>query len=337
MVRSHLLLAVVCVCLLLSFAGCMPSVVGTSHEYVLVRTEGEDLVAIPDDDPLYQRFDGEVLGDPYLARLLMVFEHTTESFLATNTFTSLDQTVANRLIIVVDSSEMGVLHNVTVHQGGREVPIELAMGLGQDGSVDLVLARERFARVMAPLLLELVGLKPDRMESQTHPWIYEITDSSQAFWVGFEAAREGIDGQQHGDLVDELRARESPSLEVIDRLYRYELIPLNGLRFRFEEGQPTSEIRSPEEALHTPGVVAGFIYRLLEHAGSFYPQRYMLWFTSFDPDEMPYAKLLLATSRMPRYGEVSIQGFIGSYAETFPAESASVKLLAEEIFGSHWR
>jgi len=335
MARSRLLLAVVCACLLLSLACCMPSVVGTSHEYVLVRTEGDELLAISDDDPLYQQFDDQVLGDPYLARLLMVFEHTTESFLATNTFTSLDQTIANRLIIVVDSGEMGVLHNVTVHQEGREVPIELAMGMGQDGSIDLAHARESFARVMGPLLLELVGLKPDRAESQANPGLHEATDPSRAFWVGFEAALEAIYGQQHGEMVDELRAQGAPSPEVIDRLYRYQLIPLNGLRFRFEDGQPTSEIRSPEEALRTPGVVAAFIYRLLKRASSFYPQRHMLWFASFEPHEMPYGKALLAVSHMPRHREVSIQLFIESYAETFPAERAFVESLAEEVFASH--
>ena len=59
----------------------------------------------------------------------------------------------------------------------------------------------------------------------------------------------------------------------------------------------------------------------------------MLWFASFEPEEIPYGKFLLAVNQMPRHRGVSVQVFIATYTETFPAERASVESLAEEVFG----
>jgi len=293
------------------------------------------LVLVVDDDPLYEQFDAQVFRDPYLTLLLMVFEHTTEAFLATNTLAPWRQTIANRLIIVLDSRDMGVLRDITVHHNDVRVPIELAIGVGHDGRVDLELARQSFARVIAPLLLELVGLRRDGPVPSASPQVHEPTTRSEAFWVGFEMALESIYGEQHRELLEELRAREPGDPEALDRLHRYELGPRNRLRFSFEGNAPATKTRSPEEAARTPGVVATFVCRLLNEAGSFYPQRYMLWFVSYEPEEIPYGKFLLAVSRMPRHGEVSIQAFIESYAETFPAERDSVVALAEEVLGAY--
>lgn len=300
MAQNRLTLAMVCVCFLASLSGCMPSVIGTDHEYVLVRTEGTELVVVQDDDPLYEQFDDQVFDDAHLRRLLMVFEHTTESFLATNTPSPLTQTIANRLIIVVDSQERALLHDITVHHDSARVPIELAIGVGHDGRVDLALARKNLPRAMAPLLLELVGLKQDRTHTSPSPDAREVASGSEAFWLGFEAALESACAER---LAEDLPAGELPS-------------------------SPRPVFGGP-----TPEVVATLICRLLQQAGSFYPQRHMLWFASFEPDEIPYAKFLLAVSRMPRHRDVSIQTFVESYAETFPAERASVFFLAEEVLG----
>jgi len=303
MAQNRLTLAMVCVCFLASLSGCMPSVIGTDHEYVLVRTEGTELVVVQDDDPLYEQFDDQVFDDAHLRRLLMVFEHTTESFLATNIPSPLTQTIANRLIIVVDSQERALLHDITVHHNGASVPIELAIGVGHDGRVDLALARKNLPRAMAPLLLELVGLKQDRTHTSASPDAHEVASRSEAFWVAFEAALESACTERHAELAEDLPAGELPS-------------------------SPRPVFGGP-----TPEVVATLICRLLQQAGSFYPQRHMLWFASFEPDEIPYAKFLLAVSRMPRHRDVSIQTFVESYAETFPAERASVFSLAEEVLG----
>jgi len=297
------LVAMLCVCLLAALSGCMPSVIGTDHEYVLVRTEGTELVVVRDDDPLYQQFDDQVFDDPYLHRLLMVFEHTTESFLATNTPSPLTQSIANQLIIVVDSEETAVLHDITVHHNRARVPIELAIGLGHDGRVDLSLARKHLPRVMAPLLLELVGLKRDWTETLASSGAHEAASRSEAFWVGFETALESACTERHAELAEDLPTGELPS-----------------------SSHPV--FRGP-----TPEVVATLTCRLLQQTTSFYPQRHMLWFVSFEPGEIPFAKFLLAVSRMPRHRDVSIQTFVESYAETFPAERASVSSLAQEVFG----
>jgi len=328
MARNRLTLALACCCLLLSLSGCMPSVVQTSHEYVLARTEGGQLLIVEDDDPLYQQFDDWVFSDPYRRRLLDVFEHTTEAFLATNTPTSLPQTMANRLIVVVDSDQAGVLREITLHHDGHRVPIELAIGVGREGSVDLDHARRILPRVMAPLLLELVGLEPEPAPASASPALHEPTTPSQAFWLGFQEALVSLGAQQPQESASSLLPQETINPGAGERPQCVPQAP------SLKGAQPPASARSFEGASRTPGLVATFLCRLLQQAGSFYPQRHMLWFASFDPEEIPYSKLLLAVSRMPSHQGISVQGFIEAYIETFPAEKTPVRTLAREIFGS---
>ena len=323
-------LAIVCLCVSLVSCNIVPSVIRTDHQYILVRTVEDRLVVLEDDDPLFGRFDAEVLDDPYLARLLSIFENTTESFLATNALTSLSQTISNHLIIVLDSADVGVLHRVKVYAGGEAVPIELALGVGREGQVDLAFVRQNLARAMGMLLLELAGLKPKPGDLATEPAIYEPTTPERAFWVGFGAALEAFYGEQHLDLLRLLYQDSSP--EVRDRLSRYEAIPRNGLRYRFANGTPTAELHPPEEAMRTPGVVATFFYRLLRQDEGFYPQRYLLWFNSYEPEEIPYGKVLLAANRLSGK-DLSVQAFIAGYVEAFPSEKEAVLTLAEQAFG----
>ena len=334
MARSRQVSAIaMCLCLLLASCGSiLPSVVSTDHEYVLVRAQGDGLIVVEDDDPLYARFDAEVLGDPYLARLHSVFENTTESFLATYMPTSVPQTISNHMIIVVDSTSAGVLHDIKVKAGNEQVSIELALGLGRGGSIDLAFACQSMPNAMGQMLLELAGLKPDRKGPPQVPALYEVTTPAAAFRIGFSAALDATYGQQHAELLRQLH-QENPSAEAQERLLRYEAIPHNGLRFRFEGSRPTAELRSREEAARTPGVVAAFIYRLIEQADSFYPQRYLLWFNSYGPDELAYGKVLLAVNRLPRHRAVSVDAFIDSYTEVFTSEKDVVLELAKRILG----
>jgi len=318
-------------CLALVSCNVLPSVIKTDHSYILVCTKDGRLTVLEDDDPLFARFDAEVLSDPYLARLLSIFENTTESFLATNTLSPLSQTIANHLVIVLDSASAGVLHRVKVYARGEPVPMELALGLGKEGQIDLAWARQNFARAMGFLLLELAGLKPERDTPVSELPIYEPTTPSWAFRAGFAAALESLYGQQHADLLRRLY-QESADPAVRERLARYEAIPRNGLRYRFVNGAPTTELRPPEEAVRTPGVVAAFFYRLLQRTDTFYPQRYLLWFNAYEPEEIPYGKVLLVVNRLPRQKSLSIQAFIEAYVETFPAEKEVILKLAEEIF-----
>jgi hypothetical protein len=334
MARSALTLAAVAVAMSICLSGCVPTIVSTKHEYVLVLSEGDAFLVLMDDDPLYVRFESEVLSDRYLYLLLMTYEHATESFLATNSLSSLSQTVANKPVIVLNSSAPTVLRDIELEYGQVRVPVELAMGLGDGGDVDLGSARGSFARVMAPLLLELMGLGPGQGGQADHTTLYETITPSAAFRAGFQAAIEARHAQEDPELIRGLREEEPQSPELRDRLYRYELVPSNGFRFRFDDDAPTSEALPYEERLRRPGVIATFFYRLLRETESFYPQRYMLWFVNFEPEETNYAKVLLAVNRMAQDDGGSVEAFLRSYIETFPVEKGFLLRVAGEVFGS---
>lgn len=85
--------------------------------------------------------------------------------------------------------------------------------------------------------------------------------------------------------------------------------------------------------MRTPGVVATFFYRLLQMTGDFYRQRDMLWFVNYEPEDTPYAKFLLAVYRMPHRQQTSVEDFIQTYIESFPAEREAVMELAAQVFG----
>ncbi len=313
------LLCILCsLCPVACSASLVPVVISTEHEYVLTRFEGEKMVTVEDDDPLYERFDTHVLSDPYLRQLITLFEDTTEAFWATNTLTSFSQTVENRLVVVVNSPRAEVLHDVVVEDGSRRVPIELALGLGRDGVVDLAHARQHFAPTMARLLWELVGLPPsDAPPVPPH----EITDPSTALERGFEMAIDAMHEERSSQ-----RLREAPS-------ERHALVSCNAFRRHFVDDAPDTPLRSHEEALQTPGVVATFFYRLLKRTNAAYPQRYMLWFTNYEDANVVHAKVLYALGRTPGYGGLSVEYFVAAYAEAFPAEREMILSLAGEVFG----
>lgn len=296
----------------------VPSVVSTEHEYVLARSEGDALVKVQDDNLLYDRFDENVLSDPYLHQLLIVFDDTTEAFWATDRLTSSPQTVANKLVIVVNSSQARVLHDVVVEDGGRKVPIELALGLGDEGTTDLVHARQALAPTMADLLWELMSLPRSNVSSVP---LYEATEPSVALERGFQTAIATTHWERRPEELEETHSK------------RCSLVSQNAFRRRFVDGAPSAKLRSPEEALRTPGTVATFFYRLLQRTNAAYPQRYMLWFTNYEDANVAQAKVLYALSRTPGCGAISAQHFIKAYVEAFPAEREMILSLAEEVFG----
>ncbi|MEA3408237.1 MAG: hypothetical protein U9R48_09195, partial [Chloroflexota bacterium] len=247
-------------------------------------------MTIEDEDALYQRFDEEVLSDPYLHQLLTLFDDTTEAFWASNTLTSFPQTVVNKLVIVVNSSQAEVLHDVVIEDAGREVALELALGLGHEGRTDLAHAHQRFASTMARLLWELVGLPPSDVRPVA---LYEVTDPPVALDVGFQAAIETLHWERCGKEVAEAHAE------------RCAQVTRNAFRRQFIDGAPSTTSRPREEAMETPGVVATFFYRLLQRANAAYPQRYMLWFTNYEDANIAHAKVLYALGRTPGSGRLS--------------------------------
>ena len=349
MPKRPLVLAMAAMLVVAATSSCLPSVVSTEHDNVLITTAADGtLVIVADDDPLQQRFEDEVLSDPYVAYLLLLYEHATEAFIATNRMTSLNQTIANKPMIVLDSQEPGVLRRIKVTANEERVSVELALGLGHNGEIDLARARNDAPRAMARLLLELMGLRPEETDA-ARPLVHEVTEPTTAFWTGFGAALDAEYGQHHPELSAILRqelqratggdANPAPGAEsermlaIRDRLRRYELVPINGLRARFEDGERTSTPRPYADAVRTPGVVATFFVRLVRVAGDYYPQRHMLWFANYDGPETPYAKILLAGNQMSRRRAPDVEAFVAAYAEAFPAQRDEVVSLAREVFG----
>jgi len=319
---------VVVVLLLIALCGCQPQVIGTEREYILARMEGDTLAVLADADPLYDQFETDVLSDAYLRLLLMTFEHTTEAFLATNRHSPFPQTLANRPVIVLDSAAPGPLRNVRLRTGRRMVTVELALGLGREGRLDLAFAREEMAGAIAPLLLALAGAKVPRQD--VAPELAIETAPEVAFAAGFAAALEALYAQRHPERWAAWKAQAEQDPAARERLQRYEDVPRNA--FRFRPGGDAAVLRSAEEAQRTPGVVATFFYRLLLQAEEGYPQRFLLWFVSYAPEEVPYGKVLLAVASLPG-GQLSLPAFIASYGENFPAERQDIQKLAAEVFG----
>ncbi|MHB0857229.1 MAG: hypothetical protein ACYC5M_06620 [Anaerolineae bacterium] len=292
--RPRMQIALVCAWLVVQALGCVPSGLHATHTFVLARSEGDALVRIADDDPLYQAFEHEILGDPRAQMLLNVLEHTTEAMLATNAPTRFRQTVANRPVVVIDSQEAGVLDHLRVQHGQDSVPIELALALGDAGAVNLAHAREAMPMATASLLMELVGLAPPDKEAPAA--------AREALWGGFAAALETT--PMPADAQEGVTATCPLPLKV-----------------------------SHEEESGESERVGAFFCHLLATTDAYYPQKHLLWFASYDAGEMAYGKVLLAMRRMPPGSEASIETFVRTFGETFPAERETVQALAEQALG----
>jgi hypothetical protein len=314
--------------------GCLPTVIRTEQEYVLIQAQDERSVIVEDDDPLYERLNSQVLADPYVHNLLTIYEDATEAFLATNKLTSLSQTLANKPIIILGSPKSGAVRKLRAQYGDQEIRIELALGLTQSGD-DLQAAQREFPSAAAEVFVWLVGLKPELAEGAAPaPMAQDVTTEGQAFCRGFGLALETLYSEGHPEWLEALRAESRNSSEAQQRLTRLERLPRNGFRFRSEVGQPAEALRTSAEMWRTPGVAGTFFYRLLKTTSDFYPQRHMLWMTNFEVEVAPYAKVLLAMNRMPDKRSMSMRAFIASYIETFPAEREAVLALASEVFGA---
>ncbi|MHB1293574.1 MAG: hypothetical protein ACYC4R_01125 [Anaerolineae bacterium] len=284
-----------CVLLIATAIGCVPTGLNATHDYVLVHTEGESLVRTADDDPLYPEFEDEVLSDPKARLFMNVFEHTTEAYLATNTHTRFSQTVANRPVVVIDAGQGTVLRRIRVQDGGRLVAIELALGLGDSGEVDMAYTREALPRAVAPLLMELVGMEPPDAASPAA--------ARDALWQGFAAALEAV----------QITGAEGQATVT---------------------ACPLGSSLTPAGGTADAERISTFFCRLLATTSANYPQTYLLWFASYDAGETAYGKILLAMRRMPSGRDVSIGAFAATYGETFPAERAAINALAAEVFGA---
>jgi len=307
--------------------GCvLTSSVPTERQYALAQHVDGTLAVLATDDPLYDRFDQQVLSDLTLQRLLMLFEHTTESFLATNGTIPAPHTVANHLVVVLDSDAPGVLRDVRLAIPGGEAHVELALGLGQDGRIDLDAARHRMAAAMGPLLLELGGGRPPdgfSMAALASP--DEPVSPDVALWAGYALALEADYARPFlgmGSPAEPILAQPPPPVDVLARQ--------RAIAARAESGGPLAdEARDRSAAARTPSAIAAFLVALHQRAGHYYPQRHMLWMVSYEPDEVPYGKVLLAM----RPQGASVEDLIATYADTYPAERQAVNDLANAMLG----
>ncbi len=295
--------------------------VPSTHGYVLVRTQTDLLVPVPDEDPLYAQFEQQVLSDAFLRHLIDVFEHTTRAYLATDTPNRLRQTVGNYPILVLDSAAPGVLHDIVLQHGEERVSVECALGLGREGVSDLARVRADMAAASAPWLLALVGVSADA-GAESLPLDQPATTEA-ALVAGLAAALDALqlDATAAETAVEELR------------MARYRAVQANAYATRAGHGQADDARLAHDEASRTPGVAATFLYRLLRQTGVYTPQRYMLWFLSYKAPEMPLAKLLRVCQRMGKSGAVSVETLAVYYADTYPAERQAVLSLYTEVYG----
>jgi hypothetical protein len=321
--------AILVLCLAVLAAGCSSSGIQTTHGYVLVRTQDAALVPVPDDDPLYTVFDTQVLQDAYLRNLLDLFEHTTDAFVATNTASPLRQTVHNYPILVLDSAGPGVLRDIVLQSSGGKVPVERALGLGDDGAMDLYRAREAFASASTLWVLELVGVSTTGAGSEIA--LDQPADAQVALCAGLAAAV---------DALHALAASPGPAASyagvgaaAAPLQARRQAIVDNAYAYRWAHGHATAQRLPRAEAVRTPGATGTFFCRLLQQTGVYTRQRDMLWFVNYTGPEMPLAKTLRVCRRLAGARALDMESFVAVYAETYPAERDAVLALADEVYG----
>jgi len=316
----------------LLLAGCLPSIVQTDHEVILVRQGAEGLEILEDDDPLYETVNREIWGDAYTQYLLTLFEHTTAAIIATESPTSYSQAVSNKPFAVLDSECVGVIHNIKPSYKSTSVRSELAMGMGHDGEIDAEWASLYATRALGQLLIEVMEW-PAAEFCADRGALEDETTPQRALELGYMAALEAHHRQAVPEKAMALQTEPELTLEEQAWLERTEIIPRNGYRFFFRDGEPSSSERTPQQAMRTPGVVATFFYRLHEQASGYYPQREMLWFANYEDSDRTYGQVLLPFGRIEGT-DASVADYIRVYVETFPAERERVITLAEQVFGA---
>ena len=313
----------------LALVSCLPTVLSTEQTYLLARSDGALWRVLPDDDETYATFSTEVLGDPYLSQLLGVYDGATKALLAERLADRLPQTASNMPVILLDSAWSGAVRDVRLGRSGEHVNIELALGLGNDGREDQSWAKQRLAWVIGMGLYELMGQAPASVGgSWASP--YEATTPARALQEGLALALDAAHARANPTLIDGIAFRSDLSIALRDRLDLGGLVEGNRFRFEFSRREPTSVLRTYTRALSTSGVCATFFHRLLRETGSGYPQRLMLWFANFQPADVPYAKALVALAHMPP-NRASLEAFVASYGESFPAEKEWVSDLFRQV------
>lgn len=301
-------LLALCAVVLVAITGCggtLPS----SRGYVLARPGDKGLVALASDDPTYDTFDSEVMTDPLIAHLMSLFDGISGAYAATSLSSDAPQTLRNYPIIVVSHGQPGLLRSAQVRGSGRHARVEYAIALGVGEGADLGRqAREALPGLLTQLLLAAAGHQPPDglLEAASD---CACVDGDVALWQGYMTLQE---------------ARHANGAWALDA-------ELSGQGPLAEKGAgywaccPAQGHLSGEDACLCGRGMAGFLAELLDEMPAAYPQRYMLWFANYESAEAREAKLLLALARMAGNEGDALERFVGSYADTFPAEADHVR------------
>lgn len=312
-VKSHRLTvrvaAVLAVVALLT--GCRADVLPTAHRQVLVEQYQDGYAQVADDDPRYDALEAYLADDVELAHLLSACERATAAFSASHMHTAA-ATAARNLTVLALGEQAGLLRDVRVQGRYGEVRLELALAAPVEDPAQLSAAAPAVARAVGEALLVLAG-----QGYAARACLDLACDSLPAppgsvLTQGLGAALEALYVEGLGADARSPHAEHAAALERARRL---------------AAGEYRRDARSLAEALQSPGVAGSVFYRLLNEAPTGYPQRFMLWFANYDPQDEALAKIVLVAYRVGR--QATIVEFLETYGATFPGERAlALELLA---------
>ncbi|MEN6480093.1 MAG: hypothetical protein ABFD20_10715 [Anaerolineales bacterium] len=297
----------------LLLSGCRGAVLYSTQPVVLVEQGDHGLVQLADDDPRYLALQDYLAGDAALTRLIDLYAHTTAAFLASGLHSGASRALCNPVVLAL-GTRPGVLRDADVAGLYGQVRVPLALGVAVDDPAELGSVAPQLARTLGEALLVLAGQESPALSCTTLPCDAGPAESSVVLAQGLGAALEA----QYVQWT-------SPSARHGDAVQRAAWLARNDYRRQFDSEGPANTLLSPAEASLCPGVVGTLFERLIVSAERGYPQRYMLWFANYAPEDEALAKIVLAVTRLQ--GEPSAYAFARTYAATFPQERESLGAL----------
>lgn len=298
---------------LLLVGGCRGVVLYSTQPIVLIEQTDHGLVQLADDDPRYLALQDYLAGDIALKRMIDLYAHTTAAFLASGLHSGASRALRNPVVLVLGAPS-GVLRDVDVAGLYGQVRLPLALGVAIDDPAELGSVAPQLARTLGEALLVLAGQESPALSCAALTCDVGPAESTVVLAQGLGAALEA----QYVQWT-------SPSVGHADAGQRAAWLTRNDYRRQFGPEGPGNTLLPPEEAGLCPGVVGTLFERLIVSAETGYPQRYMLWFANYAPEDEALAKIVLAVTRLQ--GEPSAYAFARAYAATFPQEHESLGAL----------
>jgi len=295
--------------LVVALLGCSVYVLPTAHPCVLVEQRDDGYAQLPEDDPRYAALEAYLAEDEPLARLLNVYERTMAAFSASGLRPAAARAADNRAVLVL-GQQAGLVTDICVQGLYDQVCLELALGVPITDPAMLAPAAPQLARAVGQALLVLAGQG------------YGPSPCSEPACDGLPSPPGSVLTQGLGIALEtiycqDLEAGSPPGLAAAGACAHL----IKG------EGYRDTEM-SPADVVQSPGVAGTVFYQLLSEAPTGYPQRFMLWFANYDPQDEALAKIVLVARRLGR--RATIVDFLGAYGTTFPGERA----LARELLAA---